>query len=68
MTTTTRSHRSRRRLDVASLILFLVGLAFGALCYWLITSHGANVLIMVPSVVAATVGITHIVKREATRG
>lgn len=56
---------SPRRLDVASLALLLVGLAFGVLAYWLITERGMNALILVPAVVAATTGALHITKREA---
>lgn len=65
--TVTRSHRSRRRLDVASLALLLIGLVFGGLSYWLITNHGLNALIIVPSISAATTGATHITKRQAPR-
>lgn len=56
-----------RQLDVASLALLIIGLVFGALSYWLITEHGQNPLVLVPSVVAATIGGTHISKREAAR-
>lgn len=61
MTTTT----SHRRLDVASLGLLLVGLVFGVLAYWLITVRHVNVLVLVPSIVAITIGATHLTKREA---
>ncbi|MCU1614696.1 MAG: hypothetical protein JWO98_2236 [Frankiales bacterium] len=64
MTMTTHSHR---RLDVASLALLLIGLVFGAVSYWLITVHGLSALIIVPSIVAVTIGATHITKREASR-
>lgn len=57
----------RRRLDLPSLMLLLVGLVFGVLSYWLITDHGLNALIIVPSVVAITTGAAHITKREAPR-
>lgn len=62
--TMTHSHR---RLDAASLALLLVGLVFGGVSYWLITVHGLNVLIIAPSIVAATIGATHITKRESSR-
>lgn len=66
--TMTHSHRSyRRRLDTASLALLLIGLTFGAISYWLITDHGLNPLVMIPSVVAATIGAAHITKREISR-
>ena len=45
----------RRRLDVAALALLLLGLACGALAYWLITEHWVNPLILAPSVAAAPV-------------
>ena len=65
--TMTHSHRSHRRLDVASLALLVIGLVFGGLSYWLVADHGLNALIIVPSIVAATTGATHITKREAPR-
>lgn len=65
--TAIRSSRSHRRLDVASLFLLLIGLAFGILSYWLITFHNMNALVMIPSVVAVLTGITHITKLEAPR-
>ncbi|WP_138757671.1 hypothetical protein [Modestobacter altitudinis] len=63
MTTTT----SHRRLDVASLALLLVGLVFGVLAYWLITAHDVTPLVLIPSVVAITIGATHLTQREAPR-
>ena len=65
--TMTHSHRSHRRLDAAGLALLVIGLVFGGLSYWLVADHGLNALIIVPSVVAATIGATHITKREAAR-
>lgn len=67
--TMTHDHRSyRRRLDTASLLLLLIGLGFGVFAYWLVTDHGLNPLVLAPAVVAATIGATHITKREADRG
>ncbi|MDQ2737156.1 MAG: hypothetical protein M3Y35_00695 [Actinomycetota bacterium] len=57
--------RSHRRVDVASLLLLLVGLASAWCCYRLVTDHDTNPLILIPSIVAATVGARHITKREA---
>lgn len=65
--TTTSSRRARRRLDVASLALLLLGLLSGVLSYWLITDHQANAMIIVPSIIAATIGATHITKKQAPR-
>ncbi len=59
--------RPRRRLDIASLALLLVGLVFGVIAYWLVTNQHFNVLVIVPSIVAATLGATHLFKREAPR-
>lgn len=69
MTTTwTRpSPQQRRRLDVASLALFVLGLVCGTVCYWLIADHGVNALWLVPSVVIATTGASHLTKLEAKR-
>lgn len=61
----THRYESRRRLDVASLTLLLVGLAFGVLSYWLITADDFNALVIVPSIVAVTIGASHLFKREA---
>lgn len=65
--TTKHKHPSRRRLDVASLTLMLIGLIFGVFSYWLITVQDFNVLISIPSIVAATTGAAHLTKREAPR-
>ena len=67
MTTTLKS-QSRRRLDVSSLVLMVIGLVFGAIAYLLATYSGVNVLVIVPSVVAVTIGAMNLVKREAPRG
>lgn len=58
---------SRRRLDVASLALLVVGIVCGGISHLLITEHGLNPLILVPPVIAATTGVLHITKREAPR-
>jgi hypothetical protein len=65
--TMTNSHRSHRRLDAAGLALLLIGLLFGALSYWLVTQRDYNPLAMVPSIVAATTGASHVSKRQAPR-
>lgn len=65
--TMTHSRRSPRRLDAASLALFVLGILCGALSYWLVRDRGMNPLILVPSVVAATTGGAHLFKREAPR-
>jgi len=62
----THSQHSRRRLDVASLALLLLGLVFAVFSYWLIEDHGLSPLIVIPSIVAATTGAGHITKREAS--
>lgn len=61
------STNSRRRLDVAGLTLFLIGLVSGLFSYWLITSQELNALIIIPSVIAVTTGAAHVTKREAVR-
>lgn len=65
--TVMHSPQSRRRLDVASLLLLLAGLVSGLLSYWLVENRGLNALIIVPSIVAVTTGMLHLVKREAGR-
>lgn len=66
--TTNHRNTARRRLDLPSMGLALIGLIFGAIAYWLISAESANALVIVPSVVAFTIGITHLTKREAPRG
>lgn len=66
MTTTSRRN-SRRRLDVPSLALTVIGLASGVFSYLLVTYADVNALVIIPSVVAVTVGSSHLVKREARR-
>lgn len=64
----TTIHRTpRRRLDLASLLLLLVGLLFGVVAYWLVSAEHYDALLLVPSVVAATLGASHLFKREAPR-
>lgn len=68
---TTRSPYTSRpsyRVDFAGVALFVCGVLFGALSYWLITSRGSNPLILVPSIVAATSGASHLLKRQAPHG
>ena len=57
----------RRRLDVPSLVLMLIGLATAVFAYRLTADHDVSALVIVPAVVAATIGATHLVKREAPR-
>lgn len=64
---TTHKLQQRRRLSIASLALALVGIVFGVAAYLLITHAGITPLLLIPSVVAATVGFTHLFKKEAPR-
>jgi len=64
--TTTHRHQSRRKLDVSSLVLLILSVVAGALSYYLIT-QGISALVMIPSIVAATVAVTHLTKYEAPR-
>lgn len=52
---------------MASLALLLCGLVFGGLSYPFIVDNQANPLMLVPSVVAAVLGATHLTKIEAPR-
>lgn len=63
--TTTHRHRPQRKLDVAGLVLLLIGIVFGIFSYWLIVAEDVNALVLVPSVVAATLGATSLTKIEA---
>ena len=61
--TTDQRHPTRLRLDVPSLLLAFIGLMFGAVAYSLVATDHINPLVMVPPVVALTVGTTHLIKR-----
>ena len=63
----THKQESRRRIDVASLILLLIGIAFGVFSYWLIVAEQFNFLIIVPSIVSITIGASHLSKRELSQ-
>ncbi len=63
----THRNTSRMRIDVASAALTVIGLAVGVVAYWLVTAQRANALVIVPSVVAVVIGVTHLVKRETPR-
>ena len=65
--TTTHRHPSQRRLDVGGLLLTLIGLASGSFAYWLVEAMHLSVLVIVPAIVATTLGATHLTKREAPR-
>lgn len=65
--TTHKKPAAHRRIDIASAILAVIGIACAVLAYWLITNEQVNALVIVPATVAATIGVTHIIKREAPR-
>ncbi len=65
--TTIHEATSRRRVDLAGVILSVIGLTSGLFAYGLVEYADYNVLVFVPAVVATTVGVTHISKREALR-
>lgn len=67
MTTTSHQHHSYRQLDLAGLLLFIVGITSVVGAYWLVETRGLNPLILIPAVVAATNGATHLTKRVACR-
>lgn len=64
---TTHKMPPRRRLDLASLALTLVGVASGTLSCWLVIALEYNALIVIPSIVAVALGSTHLVTIEAPR-
>jgi hypothetical protein len=47
--------------------LTLIGLLCGAFSYWLIDAVHMSFLVIVPSIVATTLGATHLTKREVPR-
>lgn len=58
---------ARRRLDVPSAMLALVGLICGVIACALVAAEHVNGLILIPPIAAATIGLTHLFKREAPR-
>jgi len=64
--TTTHRRRSQRRVDVASLLLLIVGLASGLFSYLLVL-QGTSALVLIPAIVVATIGAMRITKLEAPR-
>ena len=54
-------------VDVASALLLAIGLFFGVVSIWLIAYNNVNPLIVLPSLVAAFTGATHLFKYEAPR-
>lgn len=65
--TTPRRHPPRLRLDVASLVLLVIGLVFGVFSYWLVDVRGENILVMAPALVTAAMGAAHLLKKQAPR-
>jgi hypothetical protein len=45
----------------------IIGIVFGVFSYWLIAYVEVNVLVIIPSVVAVTIGASHLIKVEAPR-
>lgn len=66
MANTTRQ-RPQRRIDVAGLISAVVGVAFAIVSYYLIVNANINPLVIVPSIVTATLGFANLTKLEAPR-
>lgn len=62
-----RRTRPRRRLDVASLALLLVGLASAVFACWLVAAHHWSALVILPAVLAVILGATHLTKMQAPR-
>ena len=62
--TTTQRHRPHRRIDLAGLALFVVGIVSGLFAFAL-AFHGTLFIVVVPSVVATTIGALHLTKIEA---
>jgi len=58
---------SKRSVDFASAALLAVGIASGVVAYSLTVSDDITALILVPSVVAATIGAFNITKTTAPR-
>jgi len=64
--TTTQRHRPHRRLDLAGFALLIVGVSSGIFAFSLVL-HGTLFLVVVPSIVATTLGAVHLTKIEAPR-
>lgn len=57
-------HR-KRVIDWWSVALLMIGVACGVYAYHIITNHGHNPLILVPSVVCATLGASNLTTWKA---
>lgn len=66
---TTRSHhpRATRHIDLAGLALVVCGLLSGIIAYVCVTRLGQDPLLLVPSVVAMTIGALHLTRWVAPR-
>jgi len=58
------SERQRRRIDLASMGLFLLGATFASICILKIDEGNAGAIMLVPSVITATIGAMNMVKLE----
>lgn len=58
------SKKQRRRIDFASMFLFLLGAVFASICILKIDEGNAGAIMLVPSVIAATIGAMNMVKLE----
>lgn len=56
--------RRVRRLDIASAVLLLVGTVCAILSYCLVKAEHIDPLVMIPAVIAATVGGSHLFQRK----
>ena len=63
----TIKNRPSRTIDVASLILLLIGIFSFILAYMLIQNDDADALLLVPAVVATTTGALNITTIKAPR-
>lgn len=62
--TSTVIKKPRKRLDIASLLLAIVGTTAGIMSYFLIENSDVTALALIPSVVATTVGLSNLTKLE----
>ena len=67
LTAMTRHEPPKRKLDLSSLALFLLGCATGIYAYVLTQTTEANALVLVPSVVTATIGALNITTTKSPR-
>ena len=60
-----RGAKTVKVVDYSSVALLAIGIGFGAWSIVLIATQGSSPLILIPSLIAAAIGATNIIKQQA---